>query len=48
MARGVPAPDNDRQGKALFLYDGHNRKPGLSAATDTRRWLFNNASRWIS
>lgn len=50
MAKGMPARDNSREGKASMLYDGHNRKPGVSAGNAALRWrrLRRRMRRWLS
>jgi len=45
-----PAVGNDREGKRRVLYDGHNRRAGVSAANDTAHWrrLRRAAKRWLT
>lgn len=37
MAINVTAK-NSRLAKAAFLYDGHNRRPGVALGSPARRW----------
>lgn len=48
-AQFLPARQNTRAAKAVFLYDGHNRRPGISRANDTRRWrhIRRDVTRWL-
>lgn len=40
---------NARASKRGAAYDGHNRRPGVSAANDTRKWrrIRRNVTRWL-
>lgn len=41
---------NNRDSKHAQLYDGHNRKPGVSARNDTMRWrrMRRRVKRWLT
>lgn len=45
-----PVARNTHQTKHVMLYDGHNRKPGVSARNDTMKWrrLRRRVKRWLT
>jgi hypothetical protein len=45
-----PVTRNSRTSKRAMLYDGHNRRPGVSARNDTMKWrrLRRRVKRWLT